>query len=152
KDMQGVSDSLVYQAADSMMYFYGDPILWNLGNQMTADSISMLIENNTISKIFMVRNSFVVSQDTLRNYNQIKGRDMTAEFRSGAIDQVIVRGNGESLYFVMDEEDLSFTGINKIVCSNILIRFREGDRKSTRLNSSHVKISYAVYCLIKNYH
>src|SRR5690606_41483478 len=24
-----------------------------------------------------------------------------------------------------------------------------GDRKSTRLNSSHVKISYAVFCLIK---
>ena len=51
---------------------------------------------------------------------------MTAEFREGAIDRVIVRGNGESLYFVMDEEDLSFTGINKIVCSNILIRFKEG--------------------------
>lgn len=126
KDMQGLSDSLVYMSADSLMHFYDDPILWNLGNQMTADSISMLIENNTISKIFMVRNAFVVSQDTLRNYNQIKGRDMTAEFRGGAIDQVIVRGNGESLYFVLDEDDLSFTGINKIVCSNILIRFKEG--------------------------
>src|SRR5690606_40864644 len=27
--------------------------------------------------------------------------------------------------------------------------FRVGDRKSTRLNSSHVKISYAVFCLKK---
>src|SRR5690606_40509001 len=27
--------------------------------------------------------------------------------------------------------------------------YREGDRKSTRLNSSHVKISYAVFCLKK---
>src|SRR5690606_39725560 len=26
---------------------------------------------------------------------------------------------------------------------------KEGDRKSTRLNSSHVKISYAVFCLKK---
>src|SRR5436309_12106171 len=26
-------------------------------------------------------------------------------------------------------------------------RARDGDRKSTRLNSSHVKISYAVFCL-----
>src|SRR5690349_22798035 len=26
---------------------------------------------------------------------------------------------------------------------------REGDRKSTRLNSSHVEISYAVFCLKK---
>src|SRR5436309_5973534 len=28
-------------------------------------------------------------------------------------------------------------------------RCRHGDRKSTRLNSSHVKISYAVFCLKK---
>src|SRR5436309_8996555 len=30
-----------------------------------------------------------------------------------------------------------------------LIDHRDGDRKSTRLNSSHVKISYAVFCLKK---
>src|SRR3989442_4591807 len=30
-----------------------------------------------------------------------------------------------------------------------LRRRREGDRKSTRLNSSHVRISYAVFCLKK---
>src|SRR5690606_40697351 len=30
-----------------------------------------------------------------------------------------------------------------------LIDTSEGDRKSTRLNSSHVKISYAVFCLNK---
>src|SRR5690606_39976918 len=31
-----------------------------------------------------------------------------------------------------------------------IVRFRDmGDRKSTRLNSSHVKISYAVFCLKK---
>src|SRR5690606_41770413 len=29
------------------------------------------------------------------------------------------------------------------------VRRQEGDRKSTRLNSSHVKISYAVFCLKK---
>src|SRR2546421_9335185 len=30
-----------------------------------------------------------------------------------------------------------------------LCRVREGDRKSTRLNSSHDQISYAVFCLKK---
>src|SRR5690606_40648033 len=32
------------------------------------------------------------------------------------------------------------------------IRFPRTDRKSTRLNSSHVKISYAVFCLKKKKH
>src|SRR5690606_42082135 len=31
--------------------------------------------------------------------------------------------------------------------SRILNELRQQDRKSTRLNSSHVKISYAVFCL-----
>src|SRR5436309_8380443 len=33
--------------------------------------------------------------------------------------------------------------------SSRLGKLDEGDRKSTRLNSSHVKISYAVFCLKK---
>src|SRR5690606_39581867 len=32
---------------------------------------------------------------------------------------------------------------------NTIHSYRLGDRKSTRLNSSHVKISYAVFCLKK---
>src|SRR3712207_7442120 len=31
-------------------------------------------------------------------------------------------------------------------------RWRSTDRKSTRLNSSHANISYAVFCLKKKYH
>src|SRR5258708_9483937 len=37
----------------------------------------------------------------------------------------------------------------ELVCLNIDF-FRSGDRKSTRLNSSHQIISYAVFCLKKN--
>src|SRR5436305_11251870 len=33
-----------------------------------------------------------------------------------------------------------------------LVGLRGGDRKSTRLNSSHVRISYAVFCLKKKNH
>src|SRR5690606_41981643 len=32
-------------------------------------------------------------------------------------------------------------------CTRMIISCRSSDRKSTRLNSSHVKISYAVFCL-----
>src|SRR5690606_35831112 len=34
-------------------------------------------------------------------------------------------------------------------CQSSIFRLRWKDRKSTRLNSSHVKISYAVFCLKK---
>src|SRR5699024_12594931 len=42
---------------------------------------------------------------------------------------------------------LAFAGISAITVQ--LSEFSRGDRKSTRLNSSHVSISYAVFCLKK---
>jgi lipopolysaccharide export system protein LptA len=126
KDMQGIADSLEYRIADSTLYFYRDPVLWSEGNQMSADSIHMLMKNNAIDRIFLVANAFVISRDTLINYNQIKGRKMTAFFRNKRIDQVNVEGNGESLYFMMDEKTKAAIGMNKIICSYIKIRFKEG--------------------------
>lgn len=125
-DLQGAADSLEYRPSDSTIYFYNDPVLWTQGNQLTADSISMLIEHNTISRMFLVDNAFVISQDTLRNFNQIKGREMTAEFADSKLKRVVVQGNGESLYFALNDEDKAFMGMNKIICSNITIRFKEG--------------------------
>src|SRR5436309_16142188 len=44
-------------------------------------------------------------------------------------------------------ENASARGLLALVQAGI--NARTGDRKSTRLNSSHVKISYAVFCLKK---
>jgi lipopolysaccharide export system protein LptA len=126
KDMQGVADSLEYRPTDSTIYFYNKPVLWSQGNQMTADSLRMLIQNNTISKIYLIANAFVISQDTMLNFNQIKGRKMTAELANSKINKVIVLGNGESLYYILDDKTKDFMGMNKIICSNITIRFVEG--------------------------
>lgn len=124
-DLQGIADSLEYRQADSMMFFYKAPALWTSGNQMTADTITMLIENKTISKIFMTSNSFVISTDTMKNFNQIKGRKMVAFFRDKKLHQVNVDGNGESIYFALEDETNLLMGMNKIICSNIVIRFKD---------------------------
>ncbi|MBT1685551.1 OstA-like protein [Dawidia soli] len=126
RDMQGLADSVEYRSIDSTLYFYEKPVLWSEGNQMTADSIRALMKNNTIDRIYMVANSFVISRDTLINFNQIKGRLMTTYFRNQQISHVYVEGNGESLYFLLDEKTNKSSGMNKIICSNIMIRFKEG--------------------------
>src|SRR5207249_10643964 len=36
-----------------------------------------------------------------------------------------------------------------ISCQHVIVFYSTADRKSTRLNSSHVSISYAVFCLKK---
>jgi lipopolysaccharide export system protein LptA len=126
RDMQGLADSVEYRSIDSTIYFYEKPVLWSEGNQMTADSIRAVMKNNTIDRIHMVANSFVISRDTLVNYNQIKGRLMTTYFRDQKISHVYVEGNGESLYFLLDEKTNLSSGMNKIICSNIMIRFKQG--------------------------
>jgi lipopolysaccharide export system protein LptA len=138
-DMQGIADSLAYIAPDSTMHFYRDPVLWTGDNQMTADSIRMLIKNKKIDKIYLVANSFVVAQDSLKNFNQIKGRRMTANFDGKTISHVVVQGNGESIYYALDKDkdnpdttkrkDQYTTGMNKIICSNMKINFTNGKVK-----------------------
>jgi lipopolysaccharide export system protein LptA len=135
-DMQGIADSLVYQSADSTLYFFHDPVLWSEDNQMTADSIHMLLKNKNISRIYMVGNSFVVSIDSLKDYNQIKGRRMTTYFENKKIHHVVVEGNGETIYYVLEEKDIKkdsllikitfLAGLNKTICSNMRIDFKAG--------------------------
>src|SRR5207302_8486079 len=56
----------------------------------------------------------------------------------------LAEGGGKSTRVDAVEDPLE-----RIVARNTLGELEEPDRKSTRLNSSHVKISYAVFCLKK---
>lgn len=135
-DLQASADSLVYHSADSLMIFYRDPVLWNIGNQMTADTIRMTIRNKSLDRIFMINNSFVASEDELENYNQIKGRKMVAHLKDSKINHVDVAGNGESLYYALETKKIErdslqatltlMTGVNRIICSDMKINFAEG--------------------------
>jgi lipopolysaccharide export system protein LptA len=135
-DLQGKADSLVYVARDSILYFFHNPILWTDENQMTADSIRILLVKKRISRIYMVSNSFVASEDSLKDYNQIKGRNMTAYFNDKNIHHVEVVGNGESIYYALQEAEetvdekkvkvTALSGMNKIICSNMRINFKRG--------------------------
>ncbi|MBX9851015.1 MAG: hypothetical protein K2X86_04570 [Cytophagaceae bacterium] len=123
-DLQGKCDSLAYNFADSTIYFYKDPVLWNAQNQITADSINMELVNQKIHRMNLNLNSFIVSQDSLKNFNQVKGKNMTAFFKEDEIYRVNVNGNGESIYFAL-ENDTTLTGMNKVICSNMIIRLQD---------------------------
>src|SRR5437773_6954515 len=60
-------------------------------------------------------------------------------------------GGGRAQVAPMEEINLHFTGDIHAVgaAHNLLAAMVDKDRKSTRLNSSHITISYAVFCLKK---
>ncbi|MFN3403693.1 MAG: OstA-like protein [Cytophagaceae bacterium] len=128
-DIQGVCDSLVYNFGDSAIYFYRRPALWNSGNQIIGDTISIELVNNKVNKLNTRMNSFMISQDTLKHYNQVKGRNMVAYFSGNNVSRVDVSGNGESIYFAL-ENDKRLIGMNKVECSNLSIRLEENKVKA----------------------
>jgi len=132
-DVQGKADSLAYLLSDSLMIFYRDPILWNEGSQITADTIEIIVRNGTIDQLRAKTGAFIISQDSTTNFNQVKGRQMIAYFAGKSVDFVSVSGNGESIYFVADDKDVhKFIGMNKIVCSNMKIAFVENQVNDIR--------------------
>ncbi|SOE19991.1 OstA-like protein [Spirosomataceae bacterium TFI 002] len=130
-DFQAICDSLNYDLVDSLISFFGKPIIWNGDNQLVADSINAVLVKNKINKLYLNQRSFVISQDTVGNFNQIKGRQIEALFDStSAINQVNVFGNGESLYFALDEVN-KLVGLNRVICSKMNLKF--ADKKVSRI-------------------
>jgi len=135
-NLQGKADSLAYFMSDSLLFMYEKPVLWTNENQMTGDTIKVALKNETVDKVYLIANSFVASQDSLQNFNQMKGRKMTAWFANKTIHHVDVDGNGESIYYVLQEEEKNLdslilkivyvSGMNKMICSNMKINFING--------------------------
>lgn len=120
-DMQAISDSLIYSFTDSMIHLFNDPIMWNEENQITGDTLKILQAKSQIDRMLVRSNAFIISDDKDDKFNQIKGRNMVANFIQNEIRTVEVEGNGQSVYYAK-EDSVSYSGVNDIVCSDMLIK------------------------------
>lgn len=127
KDLQGMSDSIVYIYKDSIINLYRSPILWTSGNQLTADTIKMILGNNEIKQINLYSSSFLVSRDDTAGFtiakdkkaivdslkfNQVKGKNIVGHFVKNELKLINVYGNGETIY-VVKESTGETIGLNK---------------------------------------
>ncbi len=128
-DLQGMCDSLAYAMSDSVIRLYTRPVLWTGKNQLTADSIFIAIHNNQLDSLTLFNTAFIISHDTMDNYNQIKGRNMVGYFRHNQIYRVKVDGNAQSVYWVRDEKK-HLIGINKAESSYMVIRVENNEIKA----------------------
>jgi lipopolysaccharide export system protein LptA len=128
-DMQGQCDSLVYLTNDSIIHMYKDPILWSDGSQITADSLYLTMKNQVLDRMYMNKNSFIISADDSVFYNQIKGRNMIGYFIDSELKKVDVFGNGQTIYYPR-EEDGFMIGINETKCANMTIKIDSNKIKS----------------------
>lgn len=118
-DIQGKCDSLSYLESDSVFRFYYDPVLWSEENQLTAEYIELHLAHKEMDYIDMIASSFIISQEDSISFNQIKGRNMIGYFSKNKLIRIEVKGNGQTIYFPKDQEEL--IGVNKAESSDLII-------------------------------
>ena len=78
---------------------------------------------------------------------------LDSEYNLQRVQNAVEKNLGVSLPFMADIAHHMITPHNNSTRSLLLLQsaslFKKPDRKSTRLNSSHALISYAVFCLKK---
>ncbi|MCC7532489.1 MAG: hypothetical protein IT246_00965 [Bacteroidia bacterium] len=127
-DLQAICDSLVYNRSDSLMYLYKNPVIWSDENQITGDTVLFYIVSNQIDSMNVFSNAFVISKETNKHYNQVKGRNLQAKFIDKKINNIEVYGNGQSIYYAKD--DSLYVGVNVINCSEMKFLFAQGKMSS----------------------
>ena len=123
KNMQAICDSMVNNMMDSTLIFFKDPVMWNGKSQMRGDTIRVVSKNKKIDRVYFRTKAFIVSQDTIENFNQVRGKNMVAIFDSNKIKKVDVKGNAESIYFALQGDTVT-SGMNKVESVDMAVRFK----------------------------
>lgn len=124
KDFQSKADSISYSFQDSVIRFYTKPVLWSDENQLTADSMAIFTKNRKADRLELYNTAFVTAQVDSSRFNQIKGRSLVGYFKDNELTRIEINGNGESIYFLIDNNKIS--GINHSKCAKIEAKVENG--------------------------
>ncbi len=144
KDMQAVCDSIYYSGSDSTFRLFRNPVLWVDANQLMADTILILLSDNNVKQINLIKSGFVSNKADSARFNQIKGRDMYGYFSNGEMKKLVIVGNGESIYYAKDDSG-AYIGMNKIVCSNMTIFLENQEVKNIMFDVKPEGTMYPVH-------
>lgn len=129
-DLSGKCDSIHFEQRTGVTQLVRNPVLWNLENQMTGDSIHLLsdMETDKLDSLKVLGNAFIISEDTVghRGYNQAKGKDLFGKFIENELKLVDLVKNTEVVYY-MYSDDGELIGINKTICSRIQLKMEQSD-------------------------
>ncbi len=128
EDLQGKCDSIHSSTKKEIIKMFKKPVLWTENGQITGDLIHII--NDTIAKkidsLKVLGNAFMIKKDTIKGFNQIKGRNMFAKFKDNQIQTVDFIGNGEVLaYLREDTPKKELFGITKTTCARITFTFKD---------------------------
>jgi lipopolysaccharide export system protein LptA len=111
--VQAISDSIYYSTVDSIFRLFQNPIVWNVDNQATGDTMLLYTKNKKIKKMEIFENAFVINRVPQSNYfNQIRSNYLSGFFKNGEIDSLTNKGSAEIIFYIQDDEK-AFIGVDK---------------------------------------
>ncbi|KQC28559.1 OstA-like protein [Flagellimonas eckloniae] len=129
-DLSGKCDSIHFNQSSGLTQMITDPILWNVDNQITGDSIHLISDMKTekMDSLKVLENAFIISLDTISKtgYNQAKGKDLFGKFEENELKIIDLVKNTEVIYY-MYNDDQELIGINKTICSKIRLLMANND-------------------------
>ena len=141
-DLQGKCDTLTYLMEDSIIRMRVAPILWAEDSQMTGTDIDIKIKESSVEWVLQKGNAFIISEDSIEGYNQIKGTNITSRFKDGNIHRVNVDGTkAETIYWIRDD-DGSLIGIDVNDSETMVI---EMEKQSINLIKGFKNINETMY-------
>ena len=129
-DLSGKCDSIHFNESTGLTQLIRDPILWNVDNQITGDSIHLIsdMETEKLDSLKVIENAFIISLDTIggTGYNQAKGKNLYGKFIDNELKIIDLVSNTEVIYYVYNDDE-ELLGINKTICSKIRLIMENSD-------------------------
>ncbi len=129
-DLSGKSDSIHFDERTGITELITDPILWNVDNQITGDSIHLIsdMETDKLDSLKVIENAFIISLDTISGtgYNQAKGKNLYGKFIENELKIIDLVQNTEVIYYVYNDDE-ELIGIDKTICSKIRLLMADND-------------------------
>ena len=120
----GDGDSLSWDRKSDEIWLLGEPVVWSEEDEMTSDSVKMVLKQNkpSVMKLIGRANVFSPANDSLDH--KISGRNLDATFKEGKLHKVDVIGNGTVLYYSVDGNEKMSR--NNATCAHIQMLFSGG--------------------------
>jgi len=122
--IQATCDSMFYSFKDSVFRLYDDPVVWANNSQITGDTIHLFTKNKKAHRVEAYEKGFMINKMDGEAYNQIKATRMDGYFVDGNIDSVRAKGAAECIYYLRDDADSTYTGVNQSTSDIMDIYFR----------------------------
>ncbi len=90
---------------------------------------------------FLKLNSVIISTDDQVYFNQIKGKNMQANFLENKLQNLDVQSNGKAVYYATDN-DKKYMGVNDVDCSDMFMTFLENQIQRIKFTGEPKAVLY----------